>query len=41
MVTQEIVKTYLDDILFITRASLNNHLEQLKVVLITLQEAGL
>ncbi len=35
------VWTYLDDLLCITRASLEDHLEHLKVVLTRLQEAGL
>ena len=41
MVTLEFVRTYLDDVLFITKGSLKAHLEKLKMVLIRLQNAGL
>jgi hypothetical protein len=40
-VALESVKTYLDDPLCITRASLEDHLEKLRKVLTRLQEAGL
>ena len=41
MAALEFVRPYLDDLLYITRASLDNHLEHLMVVLIRLQEVGL
>jgi hypothetical protein len=41
MAALEFVRTYLDDLLCITRASLEDHLEKLKVVLTRLQDAGL
>ena len=41
MASLKFVPTYLDDLLCITRASLEDHLEHLKVVLTTLQETGL
>ena len=41
MVALEFVKTYLDDLLCITRASLDNHLEKQREVLTRLREAGL
>ena len=39
--TLEFVQTYLDDLLIITKGSLDDHLETLSVVLTRLQEAGL
>ena len=41
MVALEFVRTYLDDLLCITKASLNNHLDHLRLVLARLQEVGL
>ena len=41
MAALEFVQTYLDDLLCITRASLDDHLEHLKVVLTGLQEVDL
>ena len=41
MAALEFVQTYLDDLLCITRASLDDHLEHLKVVLTRLQAAGM
>eukprot|EP00804_Cyclotella_cryptica_P026180 CCRYP_009767-RA/>CCRYP_009767-RA protein AED:0.33 eAED:0.33 QI:0/0/0/1/0/0/3/0/304 len=41
MVALEFVRTYLDDLLCITRASLDDHLDHLRLVLSRLQEAGL
>ena len=41
MAALEFVRTYLDDLLCITRASLEDHLEKLRVVLTRLQDAGL
>ena len=41
MPTLEFVQTYLDDLLCITRASLDNHLKHLKVVLTMLRDEGL
>ena len=41
MATLEFVRTYLDDLLIITKGSLEDHLEKLRVVLIRLQDAGL
>ena len=41
MATLEFVRTYLDDLLIITKGSLEDHLEKLSVVLTRLQEAGL
>ena len=41
MATLEFVRTYLDDLLIITKGSLEVHLEKLNVVLTRLQEAGL
>ena len=41
MVALEFVKTYLDDLLIISTASLEDHLEKLKEVLSRLQDAGL
>ena len=41
MVALEFVKTYLDDLLIISTASLENHLEKLKEVLSRLQNDGL
>jgi hypothetical protein len=41
MVALEFVKTYLDDLLCITRESLDGHLEKLSNVLTRLQEVGL
>ena len=40
-VALEFVQTYIDDLLCITRASLDDHPEKLKVVLTRLQDAGL
>ena len=37
----EFVRTYLDDLLVITKASLEDHLEKLRMVLTKLWEAGL
>ncbi len=36
----EFVRTYLDDLLCITKASLDNHLDHLRLVLTRLQEVG-
>ncbi len=41
MATLEFVQTYLDDLLIITKGSLEDHLEKLSVVLTRLQDAGL
>ncbi len=41
MVALEFVRTYLDDLLCITKASLDNHLDHLRLVLTRLQEASL
>ena len=41
MVALEYVRTYLDDLLCITRASLDDHLQKLRQVLTRLREAGL
>jgi len=41
MVALEFVRTYLDDLLCITKASLVNHIDHLRLVLTRLQEAGL
>ena len=41
MVALEFVRTYLDDLLNITKASLDNYLDHLRLVLTRLQEAGL
>jgi hypothetical protein len=41
MATLEFVRTYLDDLLIITKGSLENHLEKLSRVLTRLQDAGL
>ena len=41
MAALELLQTYLDDLLCITRACLYDHLEHLKVVLTRLQEVGL
>jgi hypothetical protein len=41
MVVLEFVRTYLDDLLCITKASLDDHLDHLRLVLIRLREAGL
>ncbi len=41
MATLEFIRTYLDDLLIITKGSLEDHLEKLSMVLIRLQEAGL
>ena len=41
MVALEFVKTYLDDLLIISTASLEDHLEKLKELLSRLQDAGL
>ena len=41
MVALEFIRTNLDDLLCITKASLDNHLHHLRLVLTTLQEAGL
>jgi hypothetical protein len=41
MAALEFVKTYLDDLLCITRASLDDHLEKLRDVLTRLREVGL
>ena len=41
IVALEFVKTYLDDLLCITQASLEDHLDKLREVLTRLQEAGL
>ena len=41
MVALEYLTTYLDDLLCITKASLDNHFDHLRLVLTRLQEAGL
>ena len=41
MVALEFVRNYLDDLLCITKASLDDHLNHLRLVLTTLQEVGL
>ena len=41
MVALEFVRAYLDDLLVITRASLEDHLEKLRTVLTRLRDAGL
>ena len=41
MVALEFVRTYLDDLLCITKASLDNHLDHLRLVLTRLREVGL
>eukprot|EP00804_Cyclotella_cryptica_P016283 CCRYP_005754-RA/>CCRYP_005754-RA protein AED:0.29 eAED:0.29 QI:60/-1/0/1/-1/0/1/0/153 len=41
MVALEFVRTYLDDLLCITKANLEDHLDKLKKVLTRLHEAGL
>ena len=41
MVALELVRTYLDDILCIAKASLDGHLDHLRLVLTRLQEASL
>ena len=41
MLALEFVRTYLDDLLVITKESLEDHLEKLRMVLIKLQEARL
>jgi hypothetical protein len=41
MVALEFVRTYLDDLLCITKASLDDHFEHLRLVLTRLREAGL
>ena len=41
MVALEFVRTYLDDLLCITKASLDDHLKHMRLVLNRLQEAGL
>ncbi len=41
MSTLEFVRTYLDDLLIITKGSLEDHLEKLSMVLTMLQDAGL
>ena len=41
MIALEFVKTYLDDLLCITRASLEDHLDKLREVLTRLQDTGL
>ena len=41
MVALEFVRTYLGDLLCITKASLDNHLDHLRLVLTRLQEVGL
>jgi hypothetical protein len=40
MVSLEFMRTYLYDLLCITKASLDNHLHQLRLVLTELREAG-
>jgi hypothetical protein len=39
--TLEFIRTYLDDLLIITKGSLEDHLEKLSLVLTRLQDAGL
>jgi hypothetical protein len=41
MVALEFIRTYLDDLLCITKASLDDHLDHLSLVLTRMQEAGL
>ena len=41
MVALEFIQTYLDDLLCITEASLDDHLDHLRLVLTRLQEVGL
>jgi len=41
MVTLDFVRTYLDDLLCITKTSLDDHLDHLRLVLTRLREAGL
>ena len=41
MATLEFVRTYLDDLLIITKGSLEDHLEKLSMVLTRLEDAGL
>jgi hypothetical protein len=41
MATLEFIQTYLDDLLIITKGSLEDHLEKLSMVLTRLQDAGL
>ncbi len=41
MATLEFVRTYLDDLLCITKGSLDDHLAKLRMVFIRLQDAGL
>ena len=41
MLALEFVRTYLDDVLIITKASLEDHLQKLRLVFLKLQEAGL
>jgi len=41
MATLEFVRTYLDDLLIITKGSLEDHLEKLSMVLTRLHDAGL
>ena len=41
MVALEFIRTYLDDLLCITKASLDDHLDHLRLVLTRLQEVGL
>ena len=41
MLALELVRTYLDDLLVITRASLEDHLEKLRMVFFKLQEVWL
>ena len=41
MVALDFVRTYLDDLLCITKASLDDHLDHLRLVLIRLREVGL
>jgi hypothetical protein len=41
MATLNFIQTYLDDLLIITKGSLDDHLEKLSMVLTRLQDAGL
>jgi hypothetical protein len=41
MLALEFIRTYLDDLLSITKASLDDHLDHLRLVLTRFQEAGL
>jgi hypothetical protein len=41
MATLEFIRTYLDDLLIITKGSIEDHLEKLSMVLTRLQDAGL